>query len=109
MRFKIFFNEQKQTLDINCLNDQYSDTILPTDPAQHLYFPIPNELASDIKKELMPLLEGKEARMYHDITEEIRALTDRRREMINELRMELNPKVMEVCEKFKVENAEYFI
>jgi hypothetical protein len=109
MRFKIFFNEQSRKLDINCLNDMHTDTILPENPSQHLYFPIPNELSNDIKKELMPVLDGKGADAYHAITEEIQALTDRRREMINELRMELNPKIMEICEKFKQENAEYFI
>ena len=109
MRFKIFFNEQSCKLDINCLNDSHTDTILPTDPAQHVYFPIPNELAKEIKEELLPLLDGGLAEKYQAITDQIKELTDKRRDMINELRMELNPKIMETCKAFKEENAEYFI
>lgn len=109
MRFKIFFNEQKQQLDINCLNDQHTDTILPKDPNQHLYYPIPNELKMEIKKELMPILDDESAQEYNAITEEIKALTDKRRDMINDLRTKLNPMIMAKCEKFKLDNAEYFI
>lgn len=109
MRFKIFFSEQKQELDINCLNDSNSDKILPENVSQHVYYPIPNELKSEIKHELMQLLDDESAIEYNQVTEDIRALTDKRRAMINELRMKLNPKIIQLCDKFKEENAEYFI
>lgn len=109
MRFKIFFNESSQYLDINCLNDAHTDKILPENPSQHVYFPIPNDLRNEIKAELLQILNDESAKEYHQITEDIKALTDKRRDMINDLRIKLNPKIIEICEKFKEENAEYFI
>lgn len=109
MRFKLYFNEQTQTLDINCLKDTHSDTILPTDPEQHVYFPIPNELISEMHKHLVPLIEDTVSEEYLQIQETIKALNDRKRAMINDLRTKINPKIIAKCEKFKDEHAEYFI
>ena len=109
MRFKIFFNEEKKALDINCLQDSHSDTILPTNTDQHVYFPIPNELSKEIKEEMMKILDGKRSEEYNAITDEISKLSQRRKEMVTSLREELNPKIIEVCERFKEANAEYFI
>lgn len=109
MRFKLFFNEQTQALDINCLKDTHSDVILPTDPAQHVYFPIPNELLGEVHKYLLPLIEDTVSEEHLQIQETIKALNDRKREMINDLRLKINPKIMAKCETFKDEHAEYFI
>jgi hypothetical protein len=109
MRFKLYFNEQKQALDINCLKDEHADTILPTDPAQHVYFPIPNEFKDDVHKMLVPLIEDTVSEEYLEIQEAIKAMNDKKRELINELRMKINPKIMSKCEQFKNENAEHFI
>jgi hypothetical protein len=109
MRFKLYFNEQKQELDINCLKDTHSDTILPDDVSQHVYFPIPNELREDIHKYLTPLITDTVSEEYLKIQETIKALNDRKRELINDLRAAINPKIMAKCEKFKEENAEHFI
>ena len=109
MRFKIYFNEQLQNLDINCLADTFSDTILPEDVNQHVYFPIPNDLQKEIKDNLMPLLDDGSASELRDILEQIKNLTDRRRDVINELRVKLNPQIIEKCQQFKEDNAEYFI
>ena len=109
MRFKLYFNEQKQELDINCLKDTNSDTILPDDVSQHVYYPIPNELREDIHKILTPLITDTVSEEYIKIQETIKALNERKRELINELRHAINPKIMAKCEQFKAENAEYFI
>jgi hypothetical protein len=109
MRFKLYFNEQKQELDINCLKDTHSDTILPEDPTQHVFFPIPNEMLNDIHAYLKPLIEDTVSQEYLQIQETIKALNDRKREMINDLRTKINPKIMSKCEQFKNENAEHFI
>jgi predicted alternative tryptophan synthase beta-subunit len=109
MRFKLYFNEQKQELDINCLKDTHSDTILPDDVSQHVYFPIPNEMREEIHEYLKPLIDDTVSEEYLQIQETIKALNDRKREMINDLRAKINPKIMAKCETFKNENAEHFI
>lgn len=109
MRFKIFFNDQKQELDINCLKDAHSDTILPENPDQHVYFPIPNDLRAEIKEYLMPIIDDELVDKYNEITDEIQKLTNARRSMINELRTKLNPSIIDKCEEFKYENAEWFV
>lgn len=109
MRFKLYFNEQQQALDINCLKDEHADTILPEDPAQHVYFPIPNEFRNDIHKMLVPLIDDTVSEEYIQLQASIKELNDKKRELINELRMKINPKIMAKCEKFKEENAEHFI
>jgi hypothetical protein len=109
MRFKLYFNEQQQALDINCLKDENSDVILPEDPAQHVYFPIPNELRGEMHKLLVPLIEDTVSEEYLQIQESIKALNEKKRSLINELRIAINPKIMAKCEEFKKENAEYFI
>ena len=109
MRFKLYFNEQTQALDINCLKDTHSDTILPTDPEQHVYFPIPNDLLKEVHDYLVPLIEDTVSEEYLQIQETIKALNDRKRNLINDLRVKINPKIMAKCETFKDEHAEYFI
>ena len=109
MRFKLYFNEQKQELDINCLKDEHTDIILPEDPSQHVYFPIPNDMRDEIHKVLVPLIEDTVSEEYLKIQEAIKALNERKRELINELRVQINPKIMTTCEKFKEDNAEHFI
>jgi predicted alternative tryptophan synthase beta-subunit len=109
MRFKLYFNEQQQTLDINCLKDTHSDTILPDDVSQHVYFPIPNELRNEIHKLLTPLITDTISEEYIQIQETIKALNDKKRELINDLRAKINPKIMAKCEQFRQENAEHFI
>lgn len=109
MRFKLYFNEQKQELDINCLKDEHSDIILPEDPSQHVYFPIPNDMRDEIHKQLTPLITDTVSEEYLQIQEAIKALNDRKRELIDTLRVQINPKIMERCKKFKDENAEHFI
>lgn len=110
MRFKLFFNEQKNKLEINCLNDNKNkDIILPDDPEQHLYFPIPNTMKKDISAKLETLISDEVSAEFIALGNEIKALTDRRREMVNELRKKINPEIMEKCEEFRAENAEHFI
>lgn len=109
MRFKIFFDEKTNKLDINCLPDTNVDIILPENPSQHVYYPIPKDLSNVVHEYLLPLLDDEAAQEYAQITEDIKALTDRRREMINELRTLLNPKIIEKCEDFRIDHAEHFI
>lgn len=109
MRFKIYFDEQTQSLDINCLTDNYTDTILPEDPAQHVHFPIPNDLQKEMKASLMALLDENTTRELREVLEGIKALTDKRRDIVNDLRVKLNPLIIDKCQKFKEDNAEFFI
>ena len=109
MRFKIVFNDVQKVMDINCMNDDSKDIIFPTNPEQHLHYPVPLELSGKVKSELMPVLSEDMSKAFIDLDKEIKNLTDRRREMMNNMRKELNPKLLLALEKFKADNAEYFI
>jgi len=109
MRFKIFFNDSKNELDINCLKDDHIDTILPESPDQHVYYPIPNDLLEEIKECIMPILDKDIIDRYNSITDEIQKMHVEKRKMINDIRTQLNPVIIEKCEKFRFDNAEWFI
>lgn len=109
MRFKIFFNEGEQKLDINCLNDNHTDIILPENPDQHVYYPIPNDLRSEIKEYLKDILDDNATDEINSIIGEIVELQQKRKQAIYNLREKLNPEIIQRCEIFKKENAEYFI
>jgi hypothetical protein len=110
MRFKLFFNEKEQKLDFNCLTDSNTDIILPENPEQHVYYPIPNDLQREMKAALMPLIEDENiSQEIADLQVEIKNILEKRRQLIYDLRMKLNPSIIEVCKQFKEDNAEYFI
>jgi len=109
MRFKIFYNEKDSKLNINCLSDNHSDIILPENPDQHVYFPIPDELKDDIKKELLSLISDEDLESFENINDNIKLLLEQRKEMIHNIRKRTNPLIIEKCEEFKLERAEDFI
>jgi hypothetical protein len=109
MRFKLYYNEQTEQMDFNCLKDKFTDVILPDDPNQHVYFPIPDELQNEIREELLSLVTAQDSEDMQLISEQMKALTSKRKELVNNLRVKLNPKIIEKCKEFKEDNAEYFI
>lgn len=109
MRFKLHFDDQKQTIEINCLNDSNADIIIPEDTSQPVYFPIPNEMNAEIKKYLMKLVDDEMANEFKELSREIKNLTDKRRQMVNDLRAKINPLIVEECRKFRDDYAEHFI
>jgi hypothetical protein len=109
MRFKLYYDDGKKALDINCLPDKNEDKILPENPSQHVYYPIPNKMKDLIHAELVDLIETDAAKEFQKLGLEIKALTDARKELLNNMRTELNPKIMQQCTKFKENHAEHFI
>lgn len=109
MRFKLYYSEKDKLLKINCLKDNFPDIILPENPDQHVYYPIPDELYEDIKKELNSIIPNEYIEIVKDLDEQISDLMKIRSECINDLRIKINPVIMERCKEFKLENAEYFI
>lgn len=111
MRFKIYYNEIQEKLDINCLKDSHCDIILPINPEQHVYYPIPENFKDVIKKELLQLIESEQNIIdeLKDVMSNVKNLTDKRRELINELRRKMNPQIIEKCQTFREDHAEYFI
>lgn len=109
MRFKLHFNEERQKLEINCLNDNAGDIIIPEDVSQHIHYPIPNDLKKNIKKTLDELLQASYTQEFIDIDKQIKDLTNHRRAMMNKFRAELNPQIIEKCKSFRLDNAEHFI
>lgn len=109
MRFKIFFNELKQSLDVNCLSSYASEVFLPENPAQHVLYPIPNELALDIREYLQGMLDQSISDEFKRIDATIKELQQQRRQLIDEARTKMNPAIIEHCEKFKAEHPELFI
>lgn len=109
MRFKIFFNELTQSLDVNCLSGPSSEVFLPENTAQHVLYPIPNELTLDIREYLQGMLDQSISQEFKNIDASIKELQQRRRQLIDEARTKMNPKIIEYCEKFKIEHPELFI
>ena len=109
MRFKIFFNELKQSLDVNCLCGNHSEVFLPENTAQHVLYPIPNELALDIREYLSGVLDQGYSDKFKSIDTSIKELQQKRRELIDEIRAAMNPAIIEHCEKFKADHPELFI
>lgn len=109
MRFKLFYNEQKETLDINCLPDSFNDIILPDNVEQHVYYPIPKELGKQIKTEMMELIDQEDGAAIEEIRQQMLGLVQARKDLVNRLREKYNPLIMEKCKQFRDDNAEYFI
>lgn len=109
MRFKLHFNEERQKLEVNCLNDKAGDIIIPEDVNQHIHYPIPSDLKTRIKKSLDELLLDSYTQEFINIDKQIKDLTNHRREMMNKIRQEVNPKIIEKCKSFRMDNAELFI
>lgn len=109
MRFKIFFNELKQNLDVSCLCGKDSEVFLPENTAQHVLYPIPNELALDIREYLAGVLDQDDSDKFKGIDASIKELQQKRKELINKIRVKMNPVIIEHCEKFKAERPELFI
>jgi ubiquinone biosynthesis protein COQ9 len=109
MRFKVFFNELTQSLDINCLCGADSEVFLPENTAQHVLYPIPNELALDIREYLQGMLDQSISQEFKRIDVTIKELQQQRRQLIDEARVKMNPTIIEYCEKFKIDHPEFFI
>ena len=109
MRFKIFFNELTQSLDVNCLSGHASEVFLPENTAQHVLYPIPSELALDIREYLRAVLDQSISQEFKRIDASIKELQQQRRQLIDEARAKMNPKIIEHCEKFKADHPELFI
>lgn len=109
MRFKIFFNELTQSLDVNCLCGKDSEVFLPENTAQHVLYPIPSELALDIREYLQGMLDQSISQEFKNIDASIKELQQQRRELIDKARTKMNPAIIEHCEKFKTDHPELFI
>ena len=109
MRFKIFFNEPKGVLDVNCLKDDSNEIILPENTDQHVYYPIPSELTKEIYDDLLSLLDQSITDEFSAINASIKELQQKRKAMIDDVRAKLNPSIIKQCEDFKLNHQEYFI
>ena len=109
MRFKVFFNERDNEIQINCLPSDDNDIIIPENVAQHIHYPIPKELQREISKEMNKLIDKHDVDDYLAIADEIKELQERRRQLINNVRVKMNPLIVQKCEDFKMDHPEYFI
>lgn len=109
MRFKLYYNEATNELDFNCLKDNNTDIILPDNPDQHIYYPVPDELRDDIHTELLTLIDQEIAEQFSEINDEVQELMTKRRVLMSKIRKQINPLVMKKLLDFKEDNAEYFI
>jgi len=109
MRFKIFYNEIKGILDVNCLQDDSGEIVLPENLNQHVFFPIPSDLLNEIHSEIMSILDQNISNEYKKIDEEIKELQKKRSNLIMNVRKQLNPLIIKKCEEFRNNNPEHFI
>lgn len=109
MKFKIFFNEQKRSMDIACTKDSNEDIIFPKNTDQHINYPIPQELQNKIKKKLQDKVPQEYAQDFIDLIEEKRIIDEKRNQKIKEIREKYNPEIFKALEEFKLEFVEFFL
>jgi len=109
MRFKLYYNEGSRKFDIHCLPDKHQEIVMPENPSQHIYYPIPNEMKDEIHKDLVNLIPEDAVAELNEIDEAMKELVQHRQQRLHELRKEINPKIFEAIENFRIERAELFI
>lgn len=109
MRFKLVYGEKTRKMVINCLDSAIEGVIIPENTRQHIHFPIPIEMKTIISRDLNDLLTDEMHNRFNVITKEISILQEKRSNIMNELREEMNPKIVEVCEDFKDKYPESFV
>jgi len=109
MRFKIYFNEAQNKIDVNCLKDEHCDVIIPENLDQHLHYPIPNNLDQEIREYIVKDIDQEYSQMFIDLMNDARELQTRRKNLMQEIRTKYNPLIIEKCNSFKEEHAEHFI
>ena len=108
MRFKVVFNEEHDSLVVNCLPGGDS-VLLPDCPNHHVLFPIPMDLLSDIRSDLNRLIDPSENEAFLDINKAIQDLQNKRRALLTNVRERLNPVIIDQCKCFEKNHPEFFI
>ena len=104
MKFKMFYNDQTQTLDFKCLqrrNDNHLKFASP-DPKQHSIYHIPDSLTDVIHEKLVSLITSDENEQIKNINKEIEELFTIRKQFISEVGERVNTMIFEKC--IEVEN-----
>lgn len=109
MRFKLVNDDNEGLIKINVLIDKTSQTIIPEDTDQHLYFPIPNKLKNDVLKKINNIIDKEDSYCIKQIDKKINNLIKERKKILNEMREKYNPKIHNFCKEYKMDNSEWFI
>lgn len=109
MRFKLFYDEANQTLKVNCLNDNSNDIKQPSNPKEHVFFPLPIEHKTKIKMDLRDLIPDDYNDEIRSIDKEIQRLRVLRTSRLDEMRLDMNCKIMDYCRQFRMDHAELFV
>ena len=113
MKFKIVFNEMTNQIVVNCRpNNTEREVVLPDNPDQHVYYPLPDlpaPVQETLQEDLESLTTEEDTQEFLDIKDEIGALQTRRRALMTSLRERLNPQIIERCRDFKMKFPELFI
>lgn len=109
MHFKIHYDEAEERLVVNCLFDSSSKKSIPESPNNHVQYPIPSDQHESIQKLMQNLVERCDVDRIKEINRTIKLLTDEKRNIINDIRAEMNPLIIKTCANFENENPEYFI
>ena len=108
MRFKLFYEENR--IKINVLTDNSSDTILPENLDQHVYYPIPNEFIKQVQTSIQDILSVEDSTTtIQEIDCQMAKLIQKRKDALVNMKKKYNPKIMEFCEEYKINNPEWFI
>lgn len=111
MRFKVIFMENTNKFKVNVLIDSSTEIILPENPDQHVFYPIPAQGRDEIAEKIETLLSeySDEQERLIQIFNDIKVLHDEKRTLITELRRKINPEIFNICEEFRNEYPEYFL
>jgi hypothetical protein len=113
MRFKVNYNDSVHQVQVYCYKMIDQDFILPIRPEQQVHYPICDKLLKKIHS-----LLNKEFKLYYPEGhfDELIEMVNRTevdikwcRKELNKIRREFNPEIIRICEKFKMDHAEYFI
>lgn len=116
MRFNIIFNSIENHYDFVTYKDLSTDIILPLNVKQDVHYPIPNELIMHIKQKLDVLLETdyilKETKNMNNVSflyNDMYKKNINRQKIIDRVRKNIHPLIIEKCVETRNEYPEFFI
>lgn len=111
MKFKLVLHEASNKIKINSQSTfKGCTTLLPRNLNQHVHYDLPRGLLPLVEDRFHNLLKDRpEEEEIRDIRIHFEELVQRRKIIIEKMRRDINPKIIEICESLKEDYPEEFI
>lgn len=113
MQFKLVYDHNTESLDIRGLSNNHQDIILPVNPFQDVYFPMPEKMNNKLQKilheRLIKLIPPEQNKEFIQMIKNPNTNREDRFDKIYDMRKIINPQIIEVCKKFRLDYPEEFI